>query len=137
MFGLSFDATHEAASLARQEARGLLGAAGLASDIAADLELIIAELVSNAVEQQPLTPIRLDVSMVDGHVLIAVANRWSRRRPVIPFPTVDADDGLPERGRGLAIVEALTDRLTIESVGEWTWVRCQRRLRSDDGDHPS
>ena len=127
-FDIEFDPTHAAASETRQRARGQLDAAGLASRDAADLELIIAELASNAVEQQPAAPVRLTITISPSEVAVRMANK-STGEPLRSDEPDLADGSLAERGRGLAIVDALTDELTWEDVADgWTVIRCRRSL---------
>ena len=133
MFDLQFEPTHEAASRARQEARALLDAAGVPPDIAADIELVIGELTSNAVDQASPLPVSLGVAITDDSIVLTVANQTSGSTPSA-FPTDDdrsrEHELLSERGRGLAIVKALTDEMWIDTDEESTRVRCVRRFGS-------
>lgn len=134
MFDVEFEPTHEGASRARREARGALDAAGVPSDIANDLELIVAELASNAVEQCPTERVKLDLVVVDGSILLTVANRQAPERAGAALPLESRLQGqLPDRGRGLAIVEALADEVWIDTSEGWTSVRCARLLRGRNG----
>lgn len=137
-FDLQFDPTHAAASQARRQARRLLDDAGVPPAAAADVELIIAELASNAVEQDPAGLVRLEVALVDGAVHLTVANR-SRGRPTIDLAATPdpqsgrGDDVLADRGRGLRIVRALSDDLRLDHDEGWTSISCLVRFdRSAD-----
>jgi anti-sigma regulatory factor (Ser/Thr protein kinase) len=88
--------------------------------------LIATELVVNAIEAmqhagEPDTmTIRVEMRAHDHHVEMAVTN------PGPPIPTVD--DVMPDeknsRGRGLAMVQRLTDHLEVSHDDGRTCVRC-------------
>ena len=129
-----FDPTHWAASAARRQARTMLDAFGIPPDVAGDVELIIAELATNAVEQEPGAPVRLELTATGQAVMVAVTNRTKGHH--LPERPRDAaafrgDDGLAERGWGLTIVEALGDELSIDGDDGLTTVRVLRRYRAD------
>lgn len=134
-FDFWFTPSHEAASRARQETRRCLDAIAVPSPLAADVELIIAELLANAVEQEPTMPIRLDVAIADGAIQVTVANRstddaaFDLRRSA----GGSAADGLAERGRGLQIVDALADGVWVHSGNGWTSISCLKRLDQSAG----
>ncbi len=132
-FDAQFEPTHQAASAARQQARHLLDAAGVPPSVAADLELIIAELTANAVEQQPHSPVRLELSIGEGAVTITVSNEANGddrpcTGPIEVTPSDRPPEELAERGWGLAIVERLSHELTIEVCDGWTTLRVLRRF---------
>lgn len=135
-FELDFDPTSESASLARQSARSFLDRAGIPSTVIADLELIVAELASNAVEQQPTEPIRLVVDLSDAGVHVSVANQIAgggrTDGDADPWPAATAVP-LQERGWGLGIVRALTDGFWVNEANGWTLVSCLRRHDNGSG----
>lgn len=77
---------------------------------ASDAELIASELITNAVQASeglaPLPVVRLWVACNDASVLVIV---WDAN----PDPPVAQDPGTDEGGRGLTIVEALSE--------DWGW----------------
>jgi anti-sigma regulatory factor (Ser/Thr protein kinase) len=95
--------------------------------------LIVSELSSNAIQNSPglsysLRAVRLD----DEHAAISVRNRPTDQ---LPPPREDwAPPGnltlkqLSLRGRGLAIVDSLSEELTIEHVGEELVVTARIRI---------
>ena len=126
---LRFEPTHAAASRARQDLRRWLDTTGVPAPVATDMELIVSELTSNAVAQDPPAPIRLEVAVSRDAIRVTVANRPTSDRP----PTTDrgpkpAHDVLADGGRGLSIVEALTDEMRVETADGWTSVTCLRRF---------
>lgn len=129
-FDYQFTPSHEDASHVRQEARRFLDVSGVPSPVAADVELIIAELLTNAVEQEPTKPVRLDVAIVDGAIYVSVANRSVDDSAIdLPGSTGGTIDGvLADRGRGLQIVSALADGVWVHGDGEWTSVNCLKRF---------
>lgn len=123
-----FEPKHEAAARVRQELRRLCEASVLSSQLSADLELVVAELTSNAVEQGPTEPVRLDVTLNSDLVRVTVANAGSGF-DLSSNPTSLPDNGvLTDRGRGLHIIEALTDSLWVEQSDGWTTVGCILRF---------
>lgn len=134
-FHLRFEPTHIAASTVRQEARRLLDECGVPAGVAADVELIISELAANAVEQQPETPVRLDMTVRHDSVQVSVVNQVTgAERPMPAGPTAEAagDDDLVERGWGLAIVERLSDDMDFEIDDGWTSVRAVVNYGTED-----
>lgn len=127
-FDVHFDPTHEAASSTRRQARSVLDAAGVPGEAAADLELVIAELACNAVEQAPEAPIRLEMTILDQVVVVTLTNRANGEdRPGSPSGSDDgAPDAMADRGWGLGIVDHLSDQVEIEADGGWTSVRAIR-----------
>ena len=93
------------------------------------IELVIAELASNAVEQRPSSTVKLDLAVTESEVVLSVANRATGETlPQVPDSSARDDGVLADRGRGLAIVAALTDEMWVDSDGDWTSVSCLRRL---------
>ncbi|MEU0840238.1 ATP-binding protein [Streptomyces sp. NPDC005962] len=109
----------EAASAigARRLVRAACGTWGL-SDLTASAELIVSELVANAVVHSVSHCLRVTVSRPGSRwVRIAVIDK-SRTLPV--RRAADADD---ESGRGLGIVEAVSDRWGTDRLpwGKRVW----------------
>ncbi|MFE5118047.1 ATP-binding protein [Streptomyces sp. NPDC056669] len=95
----------ESAEAARKLVRTAL-AAWSQEDLAEDAVLVITELVSNAVDHARLESIRVVVSRPsEKFVRLGVVDR-SRN---IPYLRTDSN-GDNTRGRGLLLVDALTDR---------------------------
>jgi anti-sigma regulatory factor (Ser/Thr protein kinase) len=114
---LELGALSTAVPCARLHARHLLWEWGL-NDLAADIELLVSELVTNAVKAtagQQRASIRLQLSSNSASVLVEV---WDAD-PQPPAPKDLTEDGTPdlqeEGGRGLFLVAAL-------SAG-WNWYR--------------
>jgi anti-sigma regulatory factor (Ser/Thr protein kinase) len=104
----------------RRSLRTWLRAAGADVDEVYDLTLAANEAAANAVEHA-YGPVEahyeVDATFVDGVVEIEVRDfgRWR--------PARDSD-----RGRGLPLMEGLTDELTVERGDDGTVVRMHRRL---------
>ena len=101
--------------------------------VAADIELVISELTSNAVEQDPTSLVWLSVAIADGAVYLTVANQSTGELlsdPPDQPQQGEPSTGLDEGGRGLPIVQALVDGMWIRSDTEWTSVSCLRRFGS-------
>jgi anti-sigma regulatory factor (Ser/Thr protein kinase) len=124
-FSLEFPPLHSEASRARRRAIDELRGRGLSSELMADLELILAELTSNAVDREPSDDVRMDITISESAISVAVANRCQAGvAPSFPVGGRDNVDPLSERGRGLAIVEALADDLMADHSDGWTTLSC-------------
>jgi anti-sigma regulatory factor (Ser/Thr protein kinase) len=111
-------ATLRSAATARAVIRALLPAWGL-SPIVDDAELVVSELVSNAVEHAPGSDTyELEVVQQVNGVRISLAD-GSSIKPVVAALAHDRP-----RGRGLRIVEALTDEWGSDEHegGKRVWV---------------
>ncbi|CDR05823.1 ATP-binding protein [Streptomyces iranensis] len=95
----------ESAEVAHKLARTALAAWG-EEDLIEDAALVISELVSNAVDHARLESIRIVVTRPSEKLVgLGVVDR-SRN---VPYVRTDSD-GDNTRGRGLLLVDALTDR---------------------------
>lgn len=106
------------AAVARRLVRAALTVWGLESLIE-DASLVITELVSNAVDHGRLQAIRVIVSRPSAHaVCVGVVDR-SRSVPLLGTEL----DGDQIRGRGLALVDTLTERWGTERYrwGKQVW----------------
>lgn len=111
---------------ARRWAGDQLRRAGVSPDLIERAELLISEIVTNAVRHAAgdRVTIRLEAdSSIDSAIEVSVHDRDSKRpRPLNAGPW---DPG----GRGLALLEALSDEWGTRSarVGKWVWFRLARR----------
>lgn len=111
----------ESAAIARRFAADVVAGHPYDPDVVA---LITCELVTNAI-QHPRhppdneRPIRLEIALHDGHAHISVTD--PNPRPINGRPTRPSD----ERGRGLILVDALTDgrAITYGTKGKTVTVR--------------
>jgi anti-sigma regulatory factor (Ser/Thr protein kinase) len=86
-------------------------------DQGARIELVLSELLTNAVAAAPLdSVVSVDVTHDDGRTVICVRNTSAPRNPPVPDPP-SAVDPNATRGRGLLIAEALTTTLDIDERG--------------------
>ncbi len=125
---LELGALPSAVPSARLHARFIVAEWGLES-IADTVELIVSELVTNAVkasqELEHLPPVWLGLSGDDHQVLVAV---WDGNEEPIQTPAVN-DEGLPdldaESGRGLLLVDSLSTDWGVywpeDSHGKVVW----------------
>lgn len=93
-----------------------------------DLELAVSELVTNSVEYGLDAPITVSVTVMPAMVLLSV--RSARSSSAISDPSTWAGP-LPamRTGRGLAIVRAISDDVTVDADGSTVTVHCT--FRSD------
>ena len=98
--------------------------------------LIISELASNAIQASPGSTYRIEVAQVDSHhVSISVRNRPIEHLPPPREKWRPAGNlflkEMSLRGRGLAIVDSLSDEVTIEHVDEELTVTAVFRSEPD------
>jgi anti-sigma regulatory factor (Ser/Thr protein kinase) len=94
------------AAVARHRLVEGLSALGIRQDVIADAELVITEMVGNAVRHARPLPdghLRAGWELEDDRVVLRVTDGGADSRPTV----VRSQDFEAERGRGLAIVAAL------------------------------
>jgi serine phosphatase RsbU (regulator of sigma subunit)/anti-sigma regulatory factor (Ser/Thr protein kinase) len=105
----------KSAAASRAALRSLLDEAGLATEAA---QLLVSELVGNAVRHAPEADVLLRASLTDGLLRVELQDS-SSRLPVAPHrPPWEA-----EGGRGLLLVESMAERWGVEPVlyGKRVW----------------
>ncbi len=120
---LRFEPDHVAASQARKQVRSFLEAFHVPSQLTADVELVVAELAANAVEHGPGGPIELEVLLSAPAVFLTVTNARHSDEPIVLPARPDAEP-LADRGRGLAIVDALVSGMWVHGDQGCTSVSC-------------
>lgn len=124
---LGVPADLESVGAVRQRVGAFLELSALASDDADSVLLVTSELCTNAVkaaDREPASEVVVGCRLGGGAVEVEVTNPgegFEGREPVMPPPEA-------ESGRGLAIVDMLTDGLSVVSRGGRTTVRAIRRL---------
>ncbi len=126
-FSSRFEPTHLAAAELRRDLRRYLGAKGTEAALADDMELVVAELISNAVEQCPAEPVEVALTLEQTCIRLTVTNH--RPSGSLDDLLSDATEPKPlaDRGRGLAIVHALVDGMWLHGDEESTSVSCVRK----------
>ncbi|MFI6699214.1 ATP-binding protein [Streptomyces sp. NPDC050509] len=116
----------ESVGRARRLVAGSLGAWGL-GDLVDASTLVVSELVANAVKHARCLLFHVAVRRLTDHsVLVFVADR-SRD---VPRMTCSSDDS--EDGRGLVLVDALSDRWGYERHRSGKTVWAELRLKAED-----
>ncbi len=96
------------------------------------IQVVLSELAANAIEaSRPGDTVEIELSCEAGSVVVVVRNP-SRLAAPVPIPAMA--EPLAPRGRGLAIVGSLAERLSLREVGGQTVARADLRLtdvRSD------
>ncbi len=110
---------HTAASATEARRRLVvdLRARGLSADDIADAELVLAEMVGNAVRHARPLPggqLRTDWSVADLQVTLRVVDGGADTCPAVQS---SLEHGEAERGRGLAIVAALASSWGAQQAG--------------------
>lgn len=101
---------------------------GVASVVIDDVELVVSELLTNAIvhPRRQRAPVEVFVH-IDDAVVVAVTNVGR----AVAIPPIDAWVVAPpdaSYGRGLGIVRRLTDAVAVEESDGRTAVSCRRRL---------
>jgi anti-sigma regulatory factor (Ser/Thr protein kinase) len=93
------------------------------AEVADAAELALTELVANVVRHVPGRRCRICFLLRPGGVRVEVADHC----PALPVRA--AEDGLGEGGRGLVIVDAVTDRWGVtqhpDGRGKTVWFECR------------
>lgn len=118
----TFDATSDAPRAARQFVRDTLGAT-CDPRMLHDVELVVSELVTNAVKHARSDP-KVEVSAEAGVIRIVVSDADT----VLPVPQTPPS-AHSTTGRGLAIVDSIADRWGYARAagGKQVWVELRRR----------
>lgn len=113
----------------RADLRAWLGRDGISDEIVDDLLLVATELATNAIEATPEEgEVWLEAVDDERSIRLRVAN--DRAADAVDVQAAPLDVGsLQERGRGLAIVRALVDTLSLTSA-EGRTVVCTVRFLS-------
>ena len=115
-------------SVARRDVLAWLSALGADQDTKDRAALIVSELATNALQASPGRTYTVTVARVDEqHAVISVRNAESATVPPRPENWRPAD-GSSLRGRGLAIVSALSERVTVDSKAGEVVVTARFRL---------
>jgi len=116
---------------ARHRLRSWLQAAAIDNDVAGDLLLAVGEAVTNAVEHASddvahHVELTITAHLADSLITITVGDtgRW---RPASTAPS--------DRGRGIALMRALVDHLTVTPTSSGTTVTLTKNLRQPPHKH--
>jgi anti-sigma regulatory factor (Ser/Thr protein kinase) len=121
-FEKSFDPELRAIPVARCELRGWLERSGIADDVADDVLIVVSELVTNGVIHDGGAPICVRAWTEEADLCLEVRTvdrPAGKPRPARPGTAPD------ERGRGLAIVAALSDDHTFTRWGRGRTAACR------------
>jgi anti-sigma regulatory factor (Ser/Thr protein kinase) len=123
---LAVEASPESLSSVRRSVASWIELLGVGPDEAGAVLVVVSELMANSVEAcEPDDEISVCLSAEGETVAVEVSNP-SRRTSPVRIPSMA--DPLASRGRGLAIVEALTDDISLCEVDGATVARAELRL---------
>ncbi len=95
--------------------------------VAADAQLVLSELASNAINASPNQPYRVAADIAEM-LVITVSNRSTEELP--PAEAWAPESILAPQGRGLMIVNALSDSVHVEQTESGTHVSAYLRIQS-------
>jgi len=127
-FGGHTSSIRAARLFVRQATAEVLDLEGPESDLPGDLELVVSELVTNAIEHGLDEPVTVTVAATADTVVVSV--RSVRTPSGIADPSTWASP-LPavRTGRGLAIVRSISDEVLVDADDAAVTVHCTFRLR--------
>ena len=111
--GIMLKRNPSAATLARQYVTRALPDLWVRPDAVEAAELIVSELVTNAIKHGHRGDVRLLVDLQDGTLTLTVADKT----PYRPLPPATPTADLDETGRGLFLVATLAQKWGHRSVG--------------------
>jgi anti-sigma regulatory factor (Ser/Thr protein kinase) len=117
----------EARRFASMSTRELVDGLDERSDLLGDVELAVSELVTNAVEYGLAEPVTIRVAVDAATLVVSISS--ARNAAGIADPTTWAGP-LPamRTGRGLAIVRAITDEVSVDADDSTVTVHCSFAL---------
>ncbi|MEO0492363.1 MAG: ATP-binding protein [Actinomycetota bacterium] len=111
-FHASITSSHLDLSSLRHEVRAWLdGCPDSGQPPSIDIDVVVTELVANAIDHTDAPTVELDIVIDGPRVRVAVANDNGADEPVLTSEWAEAG----ERGRGLRLVAALSDDLRLLS----------------------
>jgi anti-sigma regulatory factor (Ser/Thr protein kinase) len=129
---LSVPPTPQALAPTRHTVRDWLAGAGYAGPGANDVLLVISELVTNGIIHDGGTEIELCVDLDDANG-IAIEVITIDHPPGRGPPNLRSSSDPAESGRGLVVVDALTDTLSVEHRGRRRHVKCHMTINDGFG----
>ena len=131
-FSLAFPATLRELSVARDRLGSWLTDLGVDDDSVLDLTVVFSELGANAVAATAASGQVRVVADVEGSGLVLEVTNGSPAPDRPPLPTT-LDEALGTGGRGLLIVQALSDEVELSRGPDGAvTVRCRVQWRSKD-----
>lgn len=122
---LELTAEFDSVTQARHFARANLRTMGVGPAIAADLELVVSELVTNAVEHGAEGPVVLMLDCSNGVATVTVRSRGPAQA-VGPSATWTIAEANSITGRGLGIVRRLADDVEVSRTDRTMTVRVSK-----------
>lgn len=129
-----FPATHRSLSDARAEINDWVGSSSrperMPDSIAADVDVVITELAANVIDHTSSPWFGLMIDVDSDRVRIEVSNVGLAE--LVPAVEQWSELAVDDRGRGLRIVRAICDRITVGGADMGTTVTCEIDLANTD-----
>lgn len=125
----SFRATPANGRAIRAFVRDALRAADVSDEVAADVELVVSELATNAIEYGAGEELTVEVDVTGSWLEVAVTCVSDAAPALRAWRTWAIAPPDARSGRGLGIVRRLMDDVHVEARDGRMTVRCRRQLR--------
>lgn len=123
----TFDGTTEGAQEARRWAIGALGKPGWDVEDPTDLAIVVSELATNAIDHSHSGDaggrFTVRLALHEDHVRVVVRDAGPRKGRT---PTRRTPQPTAEHGRGLGIVDSLSLRWGVATIGTGVWAEVAR-----------
>ncbi|MGO4759697.1 ATP-binding protein, partial [Streptomyces sp. 2MCAF27] len=136
-YHLTAPSAEQTPKVARDIVAALLAAAGHRASVDT-ARLLVSELVTNVLQHADTCRLTVEASIDGASVMVRVTDSDFRKTPPMPHSFPEAGD---ERGRGLALVDALAARWGVtvhggrEPIGKSVWFVLVDRSSAGGADH--
>jgi anti-sigma regulatory factor (Ser/Thr protein kinase) len=121
-----FDCTSDFSDVAAARRFVRSSLADVSADVVADLQLIVSELMTNAIEHGSCSDVTVELGVDDREIVLSVTSRGEGEIPPVAEWVAAPADALA--GRGLAIVRELASHVWVTRDGDLSTVHVVRGL---------
>ena len=130
--GRTFGATPASVRAIRAFVRDALSGADVSDEVGADVELVVSELATNAIEHGAGDELVVEVDVTRAWLEVAVTCVSDAAPALRAWRTWAIAPPDARSGRGLGIVRRLMDDVHVETRDGRMTVRCRRRVRRSE-----